>query len=140
LLLLAGKLRGSACATLIYFAVNPKLVVRSRRQLDAGLYAVGALQKMLPELKARRAQRRVATDVGPSLDSAIVLVLFEYRRRLAVDNVTQVDQRPAIGALLVEAFLFGLCPKTLERFCRAIGCALSGLRRLCQLSSRTRSR
>lgn len=73
----------------------------------------------------------VTAGDGPILDSAMVFVSVEERRALAVLEVVQVDQRPAIGTFLIEAFFFGLSPKSLERFGPATDRPPHGLHRGC---------
>jgi hypothetical protein len=85
-----------------------------QRQLDARLDAVHALLEVFPKLKACCGQPRVTAGVGPSLDPAMMFILIEERRGIAANKIVQIDQRPTVGPLLVQAFFLCLSPETFK--------------------------
>jgi hypothetical protein len=103
-----------ALAKQVGFAVDPERVLWPGRKPDRHFPPVRALVVVVPEFKTGRRQHQSVTGRRLAVDTAMIFVLIDQRRRLALDDVVEIDERLAIRPILVAAIFPAGGPQPIE--------------------------
>src|SRR4030095_4605870 len=104
-----------ALAKQIGLAVDPERVLWTGRKLDRHLPPVRALVVVVPELEKGGRQEPAVAGRRPAIDPAVIFILIDERRGLALDDVVEVDERLAVRPILLAAILPTGSPQPVER-------------------------
>ena len=113
------RLRVLQSATLIWRAVDSECALSAWRKPDDRLSTFDSLREVFPKLKACHGQICCASDDGFPLDPTVIFVLVEHRRGFAIDDIAEVDQRPAVRTFVVQTFGRGPGPNAFNWLRRA---------------------
>src|SRR5262249_12980060 len=111
-----------APAAHVMLTVDVEPPAGARPQAHRHLVAVRSLVVILPEIEAGQLEDDLGSGPGRRRDPAVILVLIEKRRRLAVVPVLQIDLRARARPVdLAAAFARRLGPSAFERLPRLSG-------------------